>query len=411
MSELAWEGGRAVRDRPWPRWPRTTDALEREVVEVLRSGRWAVSGLSNGPQDAYDTRFARAFAAYNGVEHCIPTANGTSALMCAMRALGIGAGDEVLVPALTWVACASAVSAVGATPVLVDIDPASLCIDPRRARDAITPRTRALMVVHLYNAIADLDALTALAQQAGIALIEDCAQAHGALWRGRRVGSIGTVGTFSMQNGKVLTAGEGGACICRDGELADRIYRARSDGRRLTAQRAPEGRMDLEEAGGIFAQNFCLSELQAAMLHVRLADLDDENRRRGQRAQRLRRALTEIGGFGLQHSAPGSDATTLYHFPVRLEHPVFDGVEATRFGAALSAELRCWVHPPYAPLDRHALLAPGTAEARAPLPHALDAHRRHIVLPHWLFLGDEADIDDLAAAFDKLKRHAHRLRA
>src|SRR6476659_1121081 len=109
MSELASEGGRAIRMRSWPQWPRSTAALEATVTAALRSGRWAVSGLSNGQGDAYDTQFARAFADYNGVEFCIPTANGTSALMCAMRALGIGAGDEVIVPGLTWVACASAV--------------------------------------------------------------------------------------------------------------------------------------------------------------------------------------------------------------------------------------------------------------------------------------------------------------
>ncbi|TKC87281.1 DegT/DnrJ/EryC1/StrS family aminotransferase [Trinickia terrae] len=411
MSELAVTGGRAIRSTPWPQWPRTTAAAEAAVTDVLRSGRWAVSGLSNGAGDAYDTRFARAFAQYNGVGFCIPTANGTSALMCAMRALGIGAGDEVIVPGLTWVACASAVVAIGATPVLVDIDPHSLCIDPAAARDALTPRTRAIMAVHLFNAVADLDSLTALANDAGIALIEDCAQAHGARWRGKRVGSIGTVGTFSMQNGKVLTAGEGGACICSDAELADRIYRARSDGRRLSAQRAPAGRMDLEEAGGVFAQNFCLSEIQAAVLCARLHDLDDENRLRAQRVERLRRSLSEIGGFGLQRSSAGSEQTTLYHFPVRLEGPAFDGIDAAPVGTALSAELGCWVHQPYAPLDRHALLEAGRASVPRPLRNADEAHRRHVVLPHWLFLGAERDIDDIASAFDKVKRNARQLEA
>ncbi|SDR57039.1 L-glutamine:scyllo-inosose aminotransferase/L-glutamine:2-deoxy-scyllo-inosose/3-amino-2,3-dideoxy-scyllo-inosose aminotransferase [Rhizobiales bacterium GAS113] len=420
MNELALKGGTPIRTAPWPQWPRSTAGLEQQVIAALRNGRWSISGLATDGHAAHETQFAHAFAEYNGVEFCIPTANGTSALMCAMQALDIGAGDEVIVPGLTWVACATAVMALNAIPVLVDVDPLSLCLDPAAVRQAITGRTRAIMAVHLYNAIADLDALLALSTHAGIPLIEDCAQAHGARWRGRRVGTIGTVGTFSMQNGKVLTSGEGGACICRHGELADRIYRLRSDGRRLVTQPAPQGRMDLEDIGGVFGQNFCLSEIQAAILCSRLADLDEENAQRAHCADRLRRLLTEIGGFGLQQSAPGTEATTLYHFPVRLEGVEFDKLDASTVGAALSAELGCWIHQPYAPLDQHPLLATGSPRRFAPpaasvaaqssLPRACEAYHRCVVLPHWLFLSSAKDIDDIAAGFDKVKRSAHRLR-
>lgn len=422
MSELALQGGAAIRTTPWPQWPRSSAATEQQVIAALRSGRWSISGLAPGGPGAYETQFARAFADYNGVEFCIPTANGTTALMCAMQALGIGAGDEVIVPGLTWVACATSVMAINATPVLVDIDSASLCLDPAAVSAALTPKTRAIMAVHLYNGIADLDALLAVAARAGIALIEDCAQAHGARWRGRRVGSIGAVGTFSMQNGKVLTSGEGGACICRDGTLADRIYRLHADGRRRGKQTRHPGRMELEEIGGVFGQNFCLSEIQAAILCSRLQDLDVENASRAQRADRLRFMLRDIGGFGFQQSAPGTDSTTLYHFPVRLVGAEFDGIDTSVVGEALSAELGCWIHPPYAPLDRHPLLdmdVPRRFGARlsaAPvvagcaLPRAHEAYRRHLVLPHWLFSGSDEDIADIAEGFEKVKQHAYRLR-
>jgi dTDP-4-amino-4,6-dideoxygalactose transaminase len=417
MNRLALHGGVPVRRAPWPQWPQSTVQSEQALLTVMRSGRWSVSGLETDGSPAWDTRFAQAFARYNGVECCVPTANGTSALMSSMQALGIGAGDEVIVPGLTWVACASAVLAINAVPVIVDIDPLSLCLDPRAVEAAIGPRTRAVMAVHLYNAIADLDALLALTRQHGLHLIEDCAQAHGALWRGRRVGSIGTVGTFSMQNGKVLTSGEGGACICDDPQLAARIYRLRSDGRRLASRPVPSGHMSLEEGGPGFAQNFCLSEPQAAILLSRLDDLDQENAQRARQAQTLRRHLEEIGGFGFQQSAPGTEATTLYHFPIRLEGPEFEGLDVEQVCQALSAELGCWVHPTYPPMDEFSLLAPGPsrrllAPPRVPQPllGARKARRQHVVLAHWLFLTDSQAMAQIADAFAKVKQQASSLR-
>lgn len=418
MSRLALHGGTSVCSRPWPKWPQSTAKTERALMAVMRSGRWSVSGLETDDGPAFDSRFAEAFARYNGVNFCVPTANGTSALMCAMQALGIGAGDEVIVPGLTWVACASAVLAINAVPVIVDIDPLSLCLSPGAVEAAIGPRTRAIMAVHLYNAVADLDGLLALAQKHGLDLIEDCAQAHGARWRGQRVGSVGKVGTFSMQNGKVLTSGEGGACICDDPQLARRIYRLRTDGRRLRCEPAPLGHMSLEEDGPGFAQNACLSELQAAVLLSRLEDLDLENTQRALQAKALRSHLEEVGGFGFQHTAPGTEATTLYHFPVRLEAPEFDGISAARIGEALSAELGCWVHTPYPPLEEFPLLASGysprlltSPRVPEPLLHARAAHQRHVVLAHWLFLTDSDAMAQIADAFAKVKQHAASLHA
>ncbi len=416
MTALALHGATPVRTRPWPCWPQTTARTEQAALEVLRGGRWSVSGLETDGSPAYDIRFAQAFARYNQAAHCIPTANGTSALMCAMQALGIGEGDEVIVPGLTWVSCANSVLAINAVPVIVDVDPFSLCLDPEAVRAAIGPRTRAVMAVHLYNAIADLDRLLAVCQEAGIHLIEDCAQAHGARWRGKRVGTLGTVGTFSMQNGKVLTSGEGGACICQDARLAERLYLLRTDGRRLLKQPAAPGRMSLEEVGQVFAQNFCLSEIQAAVLLSRLEDLDAENARREENAQRLRHLLGEVGGLGFQRTAPGTDAATLYHFPVRLEGGVFERLDVERVAEALSAELGCWVHPTYAPLDRHPLLDHGDSRrlthrprVPAPLRQAEAAWRSHVVLPHWLFLDDASAMADIAEAFAKVARNASRL--
>src|SRR5262249_18811847 len=184
---LAIAGGPPVRaaDRPWPRWPRYTDAARREVEAVLASGRWAISGPWTG-EPCRERRFAERFAALPGVDHCIPVANGSAALLVALEALGVGPGDEVIVPGLTWVANGSAVVRARAIPILVDIDPDTLCVSVHAARRAVSPRTRAICVVHLYSAMADMDGFRALADEAGVPLGPGCAPAHRAGPRGAR---------------------------------------------------------------------------------------------------------------------------------------------------------------------------------------------------------------------------------
>lgn len=422
MSELAIFGGEPIRKRKWPSWPSSDEQLEQRVVEVLRAGRWTVSGFATGRRTE-ESRFAEDFAAYNGVRFCIPCASGTSALMCAMQALGVGAGDEVIVPGLTWVACASAVAAINAVPVLTDINPENLCLDPAAVRARITHRTRAIMIVHLYAGIADMEQFLQISRETGIPLIEDCAQAHGAIWRGRRVGSLGAVGTFSMQQGKVLTCGEGGACITNDEILADRIYRLRTDGRRLGNTPGTPGCMELVEAGQVFGQNYCMSEIHAAMLQTRLSRLEQENQLRAERAGQLRKRLEEIGNFRFQISSPGTNRATIYHFPIRCAESAFFGADLDLVARALSAELGFWIHRTYAPLDNHTLYDPYSSERfrgvahlpklkRAPgnLPNAAAVHETTLVIHHPVFLGSEADMEDIALAFERATQNAHRLK-
>jgi L-glutamine:scyllo-inosose aminotransferase/L-glutamine:2-deoxy-scyllo-inosose/3-amino-2,3-dideoxy-scyllo-inosose aminotransferase len=396
--------------------------VEGNVLSVLRGNRWAISGFGTG-SPPYETQFARAFADYNGAAHCVPTANGTSALMCSLQALGVGAGDEVIVPGLTWVACATSVVAINATPVLVDIDKDSLCLNPEAARRAITPRTRAIMVVHLYSGIADLDSLLALSRDTGVPLLEDCAQSHGALWRGHRVGTLGKVGTFSMQQGKVLTAGEGGACITDDAEIADAIYRLRSDGRRPTPTMPQVGRMEMEDAPGVLGQNFCLSEVQSAILLAQLGELDRENETRAENSALLRQRLADVEGLSFQQSAPGTERATIYHLPVRIDRSKFNDAPIARISEALSAELGMWIHQPYAPLSRNALYDPSSSSRTRlgdayrksvdpsgySLPVATQVHENAVVLHHSAFLGTADDAGDIAAAFTKVQRHSSSL--
>lgn len=235
--------------------------IEQAVQRVLRRG-WFVLG----PEvDAFET----AFANYCGVEHAVAVANGTDAIELALRAAGIGPGDEVITVAHTAVATVAAVERAGAKPVLVDIEPVSYTMDPAAAEAAVSPRTRALVPVHLYGHPADLAPLARLADRHGLALIEDCAQAHGARYAGRRVGSFGKLAAFSFYPTKNLGAcGDGGAVVTNDSRLAERLKRLRNYGQ--------VDRYHHMERG----VNSRLDDMQAAVLSAKLAYLDRHNAER-----------------------------------------------------------------------------------------------------------------------------------
>src|SRR6478672_7821346 len=219
MSLPALLGGVPVADAgTYPSWPQWSEREREELLATLDSGAW----WTGDGERAF--RFARDFAQYQGAAAGYPFTNGTQTLEAALVACGVGEGDEVIVPGLTFVASATAVLAVNATPVLVDIDTETLCLDPDAAEAAITPRTRAVVVVHVAGAAADLDALVELCGRRGLRLIEDCAHAHGTTWRGRGVGSWGDAGCFSMQRSKLMTAGEGGALVANDEQLRDAAW-------------------------------------------------------------------------------------------------------------------------------------------------------------------------------------------
>ncbi|MFM7508011.1 MAG: DegT/DnrJ/EryC1/StrS family aminotransferase, partial [Actinomycetota bacterium] len=211
-------GGEPIRAEDYPTWPIWDDRERSYLVDTLDAGGW---WQGDGLRAA---TFAADFAAYHSARHGLALTNGTHTLEAALAACDVGEGDQVIVPGITFIASASAVLAVNATPVLVDIDPDTLCIDPAAVEAAITPATKAVIAVHVAGAAADLDALTALCSAHGLRLIEDCAHAHGMFWRGRGVGSWGDFGSFSMQRSKLMTAGEGGVLICNDDELRDRAW-------------------------------------------------------------------------------------------------------------------------------------------------------------------------------------------
>lgn len=246
--------------------------IEEALIRVARSG-WYILGPEVD-------RFERAFAAYHGVEHAVGVANGTDAIELALRAAGIGPGDEVIAVAHTAVATVCAIERAGAKPVLVDIDPVSFTMAPDAAAAAITPRTAAIVPVHLYGHPADMDKLGDLAARHDLLLVEDCAQAHGAKLNDRPVGTIGALGAFSFYPTKNLGAlGDGGAILTGDAELAARLRRLRTYGQTTRYTHVERG------------VNSRLDEAQAAVLSVKLKHLDAHNRARRTTAARYHERL------------------------------------------------------------------------------------------------------------------------
>jgi dTDP-4-amino-4,6-dideoxygalactose transaminase len=273
------------------------DSLDQAVLQVLRSGQYIGGGVVN----AFETSFAAACA----VPHAIGCNSGTDALTLALRALEIGPGDEVITSSFSFFATAEAISAVGATPVFVDVDPASYLLDLDRIEAAVTPATRALLPVHLFGRPVDMERINAIALRHGLRVIEDCAQASGASWAGRPVGSWGDAGCFSFFPTKNLgAAGDGGAVVCRDSSLAQRI-------RELAVHGMPRRYLHTD-----LGYNSRLDAMQAAVLNVKLPHLPLWVERRRRIAQRYREALGDLPTLQLADAGP--DGHSWNQFVVRV---------------------------------------------------------------------------------------------
>lgn len=269
-------------------------ALDQALLQTLRGGHFIL-----GPEVE---AFEKEFATFCGAAHGIGVANGLDALRVALMACNIGPGDEVILPAHTFIASAYAVSTIGATPVLVDVQRDSFLIDPALVARAITPRTRAILPVHLYGQPADMDALLDIARAHKLRVIEDACQAHGALWKGKPAGSIGDFGCFSFYPSKNLGAiGDGGALVTQDPELAERARRIRNVGQRAKYYHSHQG------------FNSRLDELQAAVLRLKLPHLHRWNESRRQAAGWYAEALA---GSGVETPKVLPNRTHVFHLYV-----------------------------------------------------------------------------------------------
>ncbi|MGA2259893.1 MAG: DegT/DnrJ/EryC1/StrS family aminotransferase [Acidobacteriota bacterium] len=418
-NPLAINGGKALRHAAWPRWPRKNPSTDTLLNEVFENGRWTNSGPWAGAP-LLERRFADAFAKYCGTGFCVPTDHGSSALVVALEALDVGFGDEVIVPAITWVANATTVANINAVPVIVDVDPDSLCLAPDATRQAITERTRAIVPVHLYCGVANLDDLAAISRDSGVPLIEDCAHVHGAAWRGRPVGSYGIAGTFSMQQSKVLTCGEGGAVVTSNPMLARRMEQLRADARVYTGKKLTLHDMELVQVDEIQGTNYCLSEFHAAILLAQLERLEEDHERRARNASHLDSLLAGMKGVAPLRCLEGVTRRVFYCYVMRCKSEYFAGHSVEAICRALSAELGIPFFPTYTPLTRVPSYKPESKRRfhiskdhlqalttpRFKTPNAEYIHRECICFPHWALLSNEKDMEDIAMAIEKVQRQA-----
>jgi dTDP-4-amino-4,6-dideoxygalactose transaminase len=407
FNKLAILGGTPVKSRPFPEWPQYDGREEKALMEVLHSGIWwRTPGTKT-------LEFEQKFATYQQAKYGIACTNGTAALEIVMAALGIGPGDEVIVPDFTFVATASAVLFAGAMPVMVDVDPGTYCIDPEKVEAAITLRTKAIIAVHVAGHPADLDRLKEISRIHNLFLVEDSSHAHASEWKGHKVGSIGTAGTFSFQASKLMTAGEGGIVITNDDDLAVRIRSVHDCGR------MPD---QWFYSHFMYGSNYRLSEWQGAILTQQLSRLDEQTTIRSRNASYLDENLAKIEGIRPQALDPRVTRNGHYCYIFHYDKSAFAGLPTEQFIKALNAEgiptQACY--PPVRKLELfrngefRKRLAPGHASEIFPFleanhPVTDDASENTVWLVHRTLLGTEEDTAEIVAAVQKIQAHAREL--
>jgi dTDP-4-amino-4,6-dideoxygalactose transaminase len=410
-ADAAILGGAPARTRPFAPVRYTEDDVQR-LREVLARPDWGGIPFPNVMHE----RFRRAFSErLNGVG-AVAVSNGTVAISIALHALGLSAGAEVIVPALTWVATAAAAVHVNLVPVLVDVEPGTYCMDPDALEAAITPATRAIVVVHLANQVADMDRILRIAHQHRLHVVEDCAHAAFAEWRSQPVGTLGDAGTFSFESSKIMSSGEGGCVISRHPEVLARAMSLTHVGWKLPPYDGYGGR--------VFGFNARVSEFQCAIMLGQLAMADELTRRRRALLARLTSGLHDNGGFRRVMPDPRVSLEQIYEVLFRYEPAAFAGMPRDLFCRAVLAEGVEIEGAFYQPLHRSELFRPSSREWPAlqtrygdgfdgrnlhfPVAEAA-ASRDLLWIHHTLFTESDQDVDDVIEAVLKVQRHAREI--
>ena len=415
-ERLAIDGGPVTHPGPWPRWPQPTVGDERAVLDVIRAGTWCSAAQGAGVVHAFEQDFAALHSPTLDAPdspldpgrlplQAVAVTSGTSALILALDAAGVGPGDEVIVPPYTFIATASACVFLGAVPVFADVDDRTLCLDPAAVAAAWTPRTKAVVPVHFAGCPADLSSLAEMCHQRGAALVEDACQAPGASWAGRPVGSWGTFGCFSFQESKNLSAGEGGAVTGRAEDI-EQVWSLHNVGRRRGG--AWYGH---EQIG----QNMRMTALQAALLRSQLERFGDLFLRRAAAADRLAPLMAAVPGIEPLLPPAGVTGHAWHLFPFRYDPAAFGGRSRAEFLDALAAEgvpassgytLLADNEALYQRAKVNAARA-GGPEPRfdlARLPVARAAAEHCCWLSHALLLGEDQELESIARAMEKIHR-------
>lgn len=417
MSGLAIHGGHPVRVRPYPAWPQAGPGERAWLEKVLSSTRWFAGPRGDDP-DSLCSLFAGKFSELHGGRFAQTVANGSVAIEVALRAIGLQPGDEVIVPSYTFVSTATSVLMVGGIPVFADIDPGSYCISLRDAARLVGPNTRAIIPVHLGGQMADMGAISELAEKRGLMVIEDSAQAIGSAHGNRSAGTWGDLGTFSFQANKTITSGEGGLIMSNSSQLAERVTALTAFGR-LAGEKTERSSAFPSQ---LLSSNYRLSEVQAAVLLGQLEKFGEQDERRRANALRLTKNLRGIPGVEhVRADSPGS-RHSYYYYLVRYDLGVFGNLAPAELCRILNAEGIPFVPGDHKPIYRNPVFEPPAmskslspevqkryedALRRNPFdcPVAEDACRRTLILRHQVLLGDPEDMDDISNALGKVLNH------
>lgn len=425
-ERLTQQDNAVVRTTPFHRWPVSDRAEEEALLRVLRSGKWWRFAFGQGvelaePDDetAGETvKFQKEFAEAHGCKYGIAAANGTGTLEMGLRAMNLNVGDEIIVPAYTYIASATCVLQNNLVPIFVDIDPDTYNLDPARVEKAITDRTRAIMVVHFGGQPVDMDAFMEISERRGIPIIEDAAHAHGCEWRGKRAGSFGLFSSFSFQASKNMTCGEGGILCTNDSDFAEACDSLLWAGRKV-------GRpwYEFHRLGW----NYRITEFQSAILRCQFRRLDEQNRARMKNASYLSNRLSKIKG--IRPLVRDSRATIHgYHIYMFRYDEETTGLKREQFIRALEAEgipaFSGYTFPLYKnPMFLNKEFINGSfplgTQYHADIDYAAFAEKcpvseracmsEAVWLPQNVFLGTLEDMDDIVASVRKVLDCKHEL--
>jgi dTDP-4-amino-4,6-dideoxygalactose transaminase len=323
-SKLAYYGGEKTIKKQFP-WPLFSDKEKRSLITVIESGHWGKSP----DQGNYVAQFEKAFAGYIGVKHAIAMVNGSVALRLSLLALGVKAGDEVIVPPMTFIATASIVVETNCIPVFVDIDPGTYNIDPDKIEKAITPRTKAIIPVHFGGHACEMDKIMTIAKRYKIAVIEDACHAPGAEYKGIKLGSIGDTGCFSFQSSKNLTCGEGGVAVTNNDDLCEMITSLHNCGRKT-------GSAWYEHF--ILGCNYRMTQFQAAVLLCQLERLKEQTELRNENGLYLNELLVKVEGITPLRSGKEITMHSYHLYPFRYDKSKFHDLPKQKFAELLAAE-------------------------------------------------------------------------
>lgn len=402
-EELALNGGPKAKKKQFPEWPNYSDLEVAAASRVIESRRWwRIAGTEV-------SQFEGEFARYQGALFALALTNGTVALEVLLAALDIGRGDEVVVPAFTFISTATAVLCGNAVPILADISPDTYCLDPASLEAAITPSTRAVIPVHMAGHVADMDAISAIARKHNILVIEDCAHAQGAEWKKQSVGALGVGSIFSFQAGKLMTAGEGGLVLSNDEDLIERCFLYGNCGR---------PKLDTTYQHALLGTNGRMSELHAAVLRAQLTRLDEQIRVREENTPGLNALLKEIEGIVPQGSDPRTTRNPHYMYMFSYDAEAFGGLPRQQFVAMLNAEgVPAFVGYPAIhrlPVFRNRAFGPRWRPDdpflpdynKVSCPIAEQLGESLVWLHHRVLLGDHQDLVEIAGAIRKIRNHA-----